>query len=61
MAPGTSSLDYRSWVNLLEHAAVALHCSDFGLRLAQRQGGGKVFGAMGPVMKNSKTYGEGLE
>jgi AraC-like DNA-binding protein len=51
---------YRSLANLMEHAAVRLGCPDFGLRLAAEQGGGSVFGALGVVMRNSKTFGEGL-
>jgi AraC-like DNA-binding protein len=54
-------LTYRSWVNLLEQAATELRCVDFGMRLARRQGGGKVFGAMGEVMRNSNTFGEAIE
>jgi AraC-like DNA-binding protein len=57
---GKPSLSYRSWVNLLEHAATELHCPDFGMRLASLQGGGKVFGPMGLVMGNSNTLGEAL-
>jgi AraC-like DNA-binding protein len=55
------SLSYRSWVTLLEHAAAELHCRDFGMRLAQLQGGGNVFGPMGVVMKNSGTFGEAIQ
>ncbi len=51
---------YRASVSLLESAAQQLHCPDFGLRLAARQGGGAVFGAMGVVMRNSNTLGEAL-
>ena len=58
---GTSSYGYRLIVDLLEHAAGALECPDFGLRLAAIQGGGSVFGPMGVVMRNSKTLGDGLE
>jgi AraC-like DNA-binding protein len=58
---GEPNLSYRSWVNLLEQAAAELHCRDFGMRLAQLQGGGKVFGPMGEVMRNSNTFGEAIE
>jgi AraC-like DNA-binding protein len=61
LSEGRSELGYRLWVTLLEHAAAELHCPDFGLRLAKRQGGGRVFGPMGVVMRNSKTFGEALE
>ena len=50
----------RALIDLLERAAVQLHCPDFGLRLAARQGGGKVFGPMGVVMRNSRTFGQAL-
>lgn len=51
---------YRVIASLLEHAARRLRCPDFGLRLAARQGGGAVFGALGIVMRNSATLGDGL-
>jgi AraC-like DNA-binding protein len=53
--------NYRWFVDLLEYAAAELHCPDFGLRLATRQGGGSVFGPMGVVMMNSNTLGEALD
>lgn len=53
-------LSYRSMVELLELAAAELQVADFGMRLAARQGGGRVFGIMGVVMKNSATFGEAL-
>jgi len=56
-----SNVSYRLLVELLEHAATALTCSDFGLRLAALQGGGRVFGQMGVVMKNSPTLGDALD
>ena len=49
-------LGYRAWVHLLEQAAVELQRPDFGLRLAALQGGGRVFGPMGVVMRNSATF-----
>jgi AraC-like DNA-binding protein len=54
---GTS---YRLTVDALECAAKELECSDFGLRLAARQGGTRVYGPMGDVMRNSKTFGDAL-
>ena len=56
-----SSLGYRAIANLLEHAAAELQRPDFGMRLATLQGGGKVFGPMGVVMRNSNTLGEALD
>ncbi len=50
---------YRQLIHLIEFAAVQLRCSDFGMRLAKRQGGG-MFGPLGLVMKNSKTFGDAL-
>jgi AraC-like DNA-binding protein len=47
-------------VHLLELAATELACPDFGMRLAKRQGGGGMFGPLGLVMKNSKTFGDAL-
>ena len=52
---------YRLIASLMEHAARSLRCSDFGLRLAAKQGGGGVFGALGVVMRNAKTFGDGLK
>jgi len=56
-----SSLGYRALASLLEHAAAELKCADLGMRLATLQGGGKVFGPMGVVMRNSNTLGEALD
>lgn len=55
-----SVLQYRAMVNLLEMAAAQLRCPDFGLRLAARQGGTRVMGPIGVVMKNSQTLGQAL-
>ena len=51
---------YRQAIELLELAASELNCPDFGMRLANRQGGCDIFGPLGPVMKNSRTFGEAL-
>ncbi|MEO5586991.1 MAG: AraC family transcriptional regulator ligand-binding domain-containing protein [Novosphingobium sp.] len=51
---------YRQAIVLLEAAARALECPDFGMRLATRQRGGSVFGPLGVVMSNSRTFGEAL-
>ena len=51
---------YRQVVHLIELAAIMLGCCDFGMRLAQRQGGGGMFGPLGMVMRNSRTFGEAI-
>ncbi len=45
----------RTFVRLLERASVELSCPDFGMRLAAAQGGVKVIGPLGYVMRNSRT------
>lgn len=55
-----SILEYRAMVNLFEIAAAELRCPDFGLRLAALQGGTRVMGPIGVVMKNSQTLGQAL-
>lgn len=57
--PG-SLLKYRSMIGLLEIAAAELQCPSFGMRLAALQGGTRVIGPIGVVMKNSKTVGQAL-
>ncbi len=56
-----AGIGYRAMADLLERAAAQLQCPDFGMRLARAQGGGKVFGALGVVMRNSKTLGDALD
>jgi AraC-like DNA-binding protein len=51
---------YREAIQLLELSASALQCPDFGLRLAQKQGGAAMFGPLGIAMKNSRTFGDAL-
>jgi AraC-like DNA-binding protein len=51
---------YRQVLDLLELAATTLRCPDFGLRLATLQSG-RVFGPLGAVMRNSRTFGEALD
>lgn len=51
---------YRQTILLLERAAATLKCPDFGMRLARRQGGCDIYGPLGPVMKNSRSFGEAL-
>jgi AraC-like DNA-binding protein len=59
--PGiTLEASYRHTIQLLELAATELKCPDFGMRLARRQGGCDIYGPLGPVMKNSRTFGEAL-
>ncbi|MGO9931071.1 MAG: AraC family transcriptional regulator [Steroidobacteraceae bacterium] len=57
--PG-SVVDYRSLLLLLGNAAEELSCPDFGLRLAAIQGGNKMLGPIGVVMKHSKTLGQAI-
>ncbi len=54
------ALRYRNFVQLLALTADHLGVPDFGLRLADRQRGGRVIGPVGVVMKNSKTVGQAL-
>jgi hypothetical protein len=56
-----SNLGYRAMAGLLELASERLQAPDFGMRLAIRQGGGRTFGPMGVVMRNSNTLGEALD
>ena len=51
---------YSQTIAVIGHAAQQLACPDFGMRLAVRQGGA-MFGPLGQVMKNSRTFGEALE
>lgn len=53
-------VSYRALIRLMELAAERLGCADFGMRLAAVQGGGRVFGPIGVVMRNSATLGEAL-
>ena len=57
---GKGAATYRQMIHLLELAAAELRCPDFGMRLAKRHGGGDMFGPLGMVMKNSKTFGDAL-
>ncbi len=51
-------ISYRLMVYLLERAAKTLNCVDFGMRLAERQGGAKVLGPIEVAMKNSRSVRE---
>lgn len=53
-------IEYRSLVQLLEHAATELSCPDFGLRLASMQGGYKPIGPLGVAMRHSRTIGQAM-
>ena len=57
---GPDGLTYRQMIDVIEYAAQALQCPDFGMRLALRQGG-KVFGPLGLVMRHSRNFGEALD
>jgi AraC-like DNA-binding protein len=61
LVAGRSNIGYRAMVDILEFAATELRCPDLGMRLAQIQGGGRVFGPIGVVMQNCNTLGEALE
>ena len=61
LAAGQAGATYRQMVHLIEFAATELRCPDFGLRLATLQSGGGMFGPLGLVMKNSKTFGDALD
>lgn len=60
-ANGSSNLTYRQAIVLLEAAAQTLECPDLGMRLAERQRGGSIFGPLGFVMRNSRTFGDALK
>jgi len=51
-------IPHRTYVRLLERAAEELECPDFGMRLAAAQGGVKILGPLGYVMRNSRTLRE---
>ncbi len=56
----SGGLTYRQTIRLLDTAARDLDCPDLGMRLAIRQRGGAVFGPLGNVMRNSKTFGDAV-
>jgi AraC-like DNA-binding protein len=60
-ADGVAGATYRQMVHLIELAAAQLRCPDFGMRLATLQSGSGMFGPLGLVMKNSRTFGEALD
>jgi AraC-like DNA-binding protein len=58
--PPAEEVTYRQVLELLEIAAAELRCPDFGMRLATLQSG-RMFGPLGAVMMNSRTFGEALD
>jgi len=56
----SANLTYRQTIRLLETAARRLGCADLGMQLALRQRGGSIFGPLGEVMRNSRTFGDAL-
>jgi AraC-like DNA-binding protein len=60
ISPTADDVTYRQVLELLEIAAETLDCPDFGLRLATLQSG-RMFGPLGAVMMNSRTFGEALD
>lgn len=61
LAYGKVGASYRQMIQLIEQAALALDCPDFGMRLATLQGGITIFGPLGLVMQNSTTFGQALD
>lgn len=61
LSEGASRATYRQMVHLIEFAAAELRCPDFGMRLATRQSGSGMFGPLGLVMQNSRTFGDALD
>ena len=51
-------ISYRSVIQLLERTATAINCPDFGIRLAERQGGMADMGPLEVAMRSSLTIGE---
>lgn len=61
LSEGKPGATYRQMVHLIDLAAAQLRCPDFGMRLATLQSGSGMFGPLGLVMKNSRTFGDALE
>ena len=61
LSEGASGATYGQMIRLIELGAAELRCPDFGMRLATLQSGGGMFGPLGSVMKNSKTFGDALD
>lgn len=60
LADGCWGATYSQLAALLGQAAHILDCPDFGLRLATRQRGIRIYGPLGVVMRNSRTFGGGV-
>lgn len=58
---GDKPSNYRQMIHLMEAAAAALSCPDFGLRLALRQRGADMFGPLGDAMRNAPTFGAAID
>lgn len=61
LSDSRSGATYRQLIHLIELAAAELRCPDFGMRLATLQSGSGMFGPLGLVMKNSRTFGDALD
>ena len=59
VSDGERGPTYRQIIHLFEFAASELRCPDFGMRLASLQGG-RMYGPLGRVMRNSRTFGEAV-
>jgi AraC-like DNA-binding protein len=56
---GSAVVPYRAMINLLELTAEQLQCTDFGLRLAERQSI-NILGPLAVVAQNARNVGEAL-
>lgn len=52
---------YRQVLQLMEESSIALGICDFGMRLARRQRGGKIYGPLGNVMRHSRLFGDAID
>lgn len=55
------ALTYGQFVRLMAEAARSMACTDFGMRLALAQSGTDLYGPLGSIMRNSRTFGEALD
>jgi AraC-like DNA-binding protein len=55
-----SVIEYTALLRVMEYAARALMCPDFGLQLATAQGGTTTISHIGVVMTNSQTLGQAI-
>lgn len=56
---GSAVIPYRAMINLLELSAEQLQCTDFGLRLAERQSI-TILGPLAVIAQNARNLGEAL-